>query len=218
LIAPLTVSWIFGFAEVLALTISPFLALITKVLLDSLLRLSRSFFALKTIAPCAAESIFDQIAREACPLSLISSQPIAMASFAVMFVFLEARASALSALILVSFVATAIVLNPLSVVLFAPQMKDCILSPSTRPLFVAIRKAPAEVFELSVLPIIEALFWRVFLASPPMSSEVGAVTKVLPDAFHLTMDLISSPFLSRKNTALRSEKRSCSLGLICRVC
>ena len=61
-----------------------------------------------------------------------------MASFAVMFVFLEARASALSALILVSFVATAIVLNPhtpISMLEYLINDVDMVLLMSVNPGF-----------------------------------------------------------------------------------
>ena len=149
---------------------------------------------------------------------MIFLPPKTTESFAETVESLAARARVLSASRLVFFVATAIALYPLRVVLLAPQTKDCILSPSTRPLFVAIKNAPEEVFTLFVLPMMEALFCSVFFASPPARSEVGAETTVPLETLSLTIESISSPFLSRKNTALRSEKRSCSLGLISRVC
>ena len=139
---------------------------------------------------------------------MIFSPPKTTESFAKTVESLAARARVLSAFRLVFFVATAIALYPLRVVLLAPQTKDCILSPSTRPLFVAIKNAPEEVFTLLVLPMMEALFCSVFSASPPARSEVGADTTVPLETLSLTMDLISSPFLSRKNTALRSENKS----------
>ena len=139
---------------------------------------------------------------------MIFSPPKTTESLAKTVESLAARARVLSAFRLVFFVATAIALYPLRVVLLAPQTKDCILSPSTRPLFVAIKNAPEEVFALLVLPIIEALFCSVFFASPPARSEVGAETTVPLETLSLTIESISSPFLSRKNTALRSENKS----------
>ena len=122
---------------------------------------------------------------------------------------LAARARVLSAFRLVFFVATAIALYPLRVVLLAPQTKDCILSPCTRPLFVAIKNAPEEVFTLLVLPMMEALFCSVFFASPPVRSEVGAETTVPLETLSLTIESSSLLyFLSRKKTAFRSENKS----------
>ncbi len=144
---------------------------------------------------------------------MIFSPPKTTESLAKTVESLAARARVLSAFRLVFFVATAIALYPLRVVLLAPQTKDCILSPSTRPLFVAIKNAPEEVFTLLVLPIIEALFCSVFFASPPARSEVGAETTVPLETLSLTIESISLlfsllSFLSRKKTAFRSENKS----------
>ena len=140
---------------------------------------------------------------------MIFSPPKTTESLAKTVESLAARASVLSASRFVFFVATAIALYPLRVVLLAPQTKDCILSPCTRLLFVAIKNAPEEVFALLVLPIIEALFCSVFFASPPARSEVGAETTVPLETLSLTIESISLlSFLSRKKTAFRSENKS----------
>ena len=143
---------------------------------------------------------------------MIFSPPKTTESLAKTVESLAARARVLSAFRLVFFVATAIALYPLRVVLLAPQIKDCILSPCTRPLFVAIKNAPEEVFTLFVLPMMEALFCSVFFASPPARSEVGADTTVPLETLSLTIESISLlsllSFLSRKKTAFRSENKS----------
>ena len=140
---------------------------------------------------------------------MILSPPKTTESLAETVESLAARARVLSAFRLVFFVATAIALYPLRVVLLAPQIKDCILSPCTRPLFVAIKNAPEEVFTLFVLPMMEALFCSVFFASPPARSEVGAETTVPLETLSLTIESISLlSFLSRKKTAFRSENKS----------
>ena len=178
---------------------------------DAVSTCSGIVFPLKTKAPLAPNTlIFDQTAREAgLPgLIVILSPPKTTESLAETVESLAARARVLSACRLVFFVATAIALYPLRVVLLAPQTKDCILSPSTWPLFVAIKNAPEEVFILLVLPIIEALFCSVFFASPPARSEVGAETTVPLETLSLTIESISLSFLSRKKTAFRSENKS----------
>ena len=189
----------------------PLSALTTIVWADAVSTCSGLVFPLKTKAPLAPNTLIcDQTAREAWParLIVIFSPPKTTESFAKTVESLAARARVLSACRLVFFVATAIALYPLRVVLLAPQTKDCILSPSTRPLFVAIKNAPEEVFTLLVLPMMEALFCSVFSASPPARSEVGAETTVPLETLSLTIESISSPFLSRKKTAFRSENKS----------
>ena len=191
--------------------IRPLSALTTIVWADPVSTCSGLVFPLKTNAPLAPSTLIcDQTAREAWPAGLIVifSPPKTTESLAKTVESLAARARVLSASRLVFFVATAIALYPLRVVLLAPQTKDCILSPSTRPLFVAIKNAPEEVFTLFVLPIMEALFCSVFFASPPARSEVGAETTVPLETLSLTIESISSPFLSRKKTAFRSENKS----------
>ena len=192
--------------------IRPLSALTTMVWADAVSTCSGIVFPLKTKAPLAPSTlIFDQTAREAWPAGLIVifSPPKTTESLAETVESLAARARVLSAFRLVFFVATAIALYPLRVVLLAPQIKDCMLSPCTWPLFVAIKNAPEEVFTLFVLPIIEALFCSVFFASPPARSEVGAETTVPLETLSLTIESISLlSFLSRKKTAFRSENKS----------
>lgn|GEM_PF-5039143 len=62
---------------------------------------------------------------------MIFSPPKTTESLAETVESLAARARVLSAFRLVFFVATAIALYPLRVVLLAPQIKDCMLSPCT---------------------------------------------------------------------------------------
>ena len=190
----------------------PLSALTTIVWADAVSTCSGIVFPLKTKAPLAPNTlIFDQTAREAWlpGLIVILSPPKTTESLAETVESLAARARVLSAFRLVFFVATAIALYPLRVVLLAPQTKDCILSPCTRLLFVAIKNAPEEVFTLLVLPIMEALFCSVFFASPPARSEVGAETTVPLETLSLTIESISLlSFLSRKKTAFRSENKS----------